>query len=253
VNKRRLIVACIFLVLFVASLFIGVDSHVTLANLLSFDKDAWNLFLLSRLPRTIVIILVATSISIAGMIMHALGRNKFISPSTAGTTDAAMLGILVGYLLMPNQSNIVKFVFAFVFAMLATLVFITVVNKIKFKNAIYVPLIGMMFGGVIGAIATLIAQRFQILQVMTSIGVGSFAHISVINAQLLILLVPALIIAIIFAQKFNIIALGVDFAKNLGVNYMLVMVVGLIVVSTVSASSFIVACGTKSYVNLLWR
>lgn len=239
-NKRRLIVACIFLVLFVASLFIGVDSRVTLANLLSFDKDAWNLFLLSRLPRTIVIILVATSISIAGMIMHALGRNKFISPSTAGTTDAAMLGILVGYLLMPNQSNIVKFVFAFVFAMLATLVFITVVNKIKFKNAIYVPLIGMMFGGVIGAIATLIAQRFQILQVMTSIGVGSFAHISVINAQLLILLVPALIIAIIFAQKFNIIALGVDFAKNLGVNYMLVMVVGLIVVSTVSASSFIV-------------
>lgn len=239
-NKRRLIVACIFLVLFVASLFIGVDSRVTLANLLSFDKDAWNLFLLSRLPRTIVIILVATSISIAGMIMHALGRNKFISPSTAGTTDAAMLGILVGYLLMPNQSNIVKFVFAFVFAMLATLVFITVVNKIKFKNAIYVPLIGMMFGGVIGAIATLIAQRFQILQVMTSIGVGSFAHISVINAQLLILLVPALIIAIIFAQKFNIIALGVDFAKNLGVNYMLVMVVGLIVVSTVSASAFIV-------------
>lgn len=239
-NKRRLIVACIFLVLFVASLFIGVDSRVTLANLLSFDKDAWNLFLLSRLPRTIVIILVATSISIVGMIMHALGRNKFISPSTAGTTDAAMLGILVGYLLMPNQSNIVKFVFAFVFAMLATLVFITVVNKIKFKNAIYVPLIGMMFGGVIGAIATLIAQRFQILQVMTSIGVGSFAHISVINAQLLILLVPALIIAIIFAQKFNIIALGVDFAKNLGVNYMLVMVVGLIVVSTVSASSFIV-------------
>lgn len=239
-NKRRLIITIIFLVLVITSLLVGVDQRVNVVNLFSFDGEAWRIFLLSRFPRTFVIILTATSISIAGMIMHALGRNKFISPSTAGTTDAAMLGILIGYLLIPNQSNLIKFVFAFAFSMVATLVFITIINRIKFKNAIYVPLIGMMFGGVIGAVATLIAQRFQILQVMTSIGVGSFAHISVINAQLLLLLIPALVIAGIFVQKFNIIALGVDFAKSLGVNYGAVMVLGLIIVAMIASSTFIV-------------
>lgn len=239
-NKRRLIITIIFLVLVITSLLVGVDQRVNVVNLFRLDGEAWRIFLLSRFPRTLVIILTATSISIAGMIMHALGRNKFISPSTAGTTDAAMLGILIGYLLIPNQSNLIKFVFAFAFSMVATLIFITIINRIKFKNAIYVPLIGMMFGGVIGAVATLIAQRFQILQVMTSIGVGSFAHISVINAQLLLLLIPALVIAGIFVQKFNIIALGVDFAKSLGVNYGAVMVLGLIIIAMIASSTFIV-------------
>ncbi len=239
-NKRRLIIACIFVSLLITSLFIGVDSRLTIVNLVRLENEAWDIFIFSRLPRTLVIILVATSISIAGMIMHALGRNKFISPSTSGTTDAAMLGIIIGYILIPSQSNIVKFIFAFSFAIIATFIFVLVINRIKFKNAIYVPLIGMMFGGVIGAIATIVAQRFQILQVMTSIGVGSFAHISVINSQLLILLIPALVLALVFVQKFNILALGVDFAKNLGLNYGVVMAVGLIIVSVVSASSFIV-------------
>ncbi len=239
-NKRRLIIALIFIILVVTSLFVGVDQRVNIGSLIRFEGEAWQLFLLSRLPRTLVIIITATSISIAGMIMHALGRNKFISPSTAGTTDAAMLGILVGYILIPTQSNIVKFVFSFVFAMLATFIFVLIINRIKFKNTVYVPLIGMMFGGVIGSIATLIAQRFQILQVMSSIGVGSFAHISVINAQLLWMLVPALIFASVFVTKFNIIALGVDFAKNLGVNYGAVLILGLIIVSVISASTFIV-------------
>ena len=114
-NKRRLIITIIFLVLVITSLLVGVDQRVNVVNLFSFDGEAWRIFLLSRFPRTLVIILTATSISIAGMIMHALGRNKFISPSTAGTTDAAMLGILIGYLLIPNKSNLIKFVFAFRF------------------------------------------------------------------------------------------------------------------------------------------
>ena len=249
-NKRRLIITIIFLVLVITSLLVGVDQRVNVVNLFRLDGEAWRIFLLSRFPRTFVIILTATSISIAGMIMHALGRNKFISPSTAGTTDAAMLGILIGYLLIPNQSNLIKFVFAFAFSMVATLIFITIINHIKFKNAIYVPLIGMMFGGVIGAVATLIAQRFQILQVMTSIGVGSFAHISVINAQLLLLLIPALVIAGIFVQKFNIIALGVDFAKSLGVNYGVVMVLGLIIVAMIASSTFIVV-GPLPFLGLI--
>ena len=239
-NKRRLIILITFVILLITSLLVGVDSRVTFINLVRLNQEAWQIFLLSRLPRTIVIILSATSISIAGMIMHALGRNKFISPSTSGTTDAAMLGILIGHLLIPNQSNIIKFIFSFVFAMIATFVFILLINRIKFKNAIYVPLIGMMFGGVIGAIATLIAQRFQALQVLTQIGIGSFAHINVINAQLLWLLVPSLIVASIYAEKFNIIAVGVDFAKNLGINYGLVLSVGLIIVSVISASTIIV-------------
>lgn len=238
--KRRIIIVFVFVILLITSLLIGVDQRVTFLNLITFDQTTWRIFLLSRLPRTIVIILCATGLSIAGMIMHALGRNKFISPSTSGATDAALLGILLYYLLIPGQSTLVKFIFSFTFAMLATVLLLVITNRVKFKSSIYIPLIGMMIASVIGAMTTLLAQRFQLLQVLNQLRVGSFAHINIINAQLLWVLVPALVMGILYAEKFNIIALGIDFSKNLGVNYKLVMMMGLLIVSTISASTYIV-------------
>lgn len=249
-NKKRIILVLLFIVLAIGSLFIGVSNQVTLKNLLTGNKEAWFIFVESRLPRTLVIILASSALSIAGLIMQSLSRNKFISPQTAGTTNAAILGVLLGYLLFGSMSIYFKFIFAFSFAMLSSLFFIFMLNKIKIQNVIYVPLIGLMFGALISAVTSFIAQRFNALQLVSSLNLGSFAHITRLNSNLLIVLIPALILAIFYATRFNVASLGEDFAKNLGVNYKKTIFIGLFVISIISASTYIVV-GPLPFLGLI--
>lgn len=248
-SHRRFLLIVIFLILVIASLSVGV-LDVSFSDLFRFDQDAWNVIWISRLPRTIAIILTASSLSIAGLIMQAISRNKFISPSTAGTTNAAILGVLIGYLIMGNQPVIVRSIFAFVFAMISTLIFMLMLKRIKFKNVIYVPLIGMMYGAMISSVATFIAHRYNALQFLNTIGIGGFSNKAVGSYELLYLVVPAMIIALIYATRFSIVGMGEDFAKNLGVSYGVVISVGLFVIALISSVTFVMV-GTLPFVGLI--
>lgn len=248
-SHRRFFLIIIFLILVIASLSVGV-LDVSLSDLIRFDQDAWNVIWISRLPRTIAIILTASSLSIAGLIMQAISRNKFISPSTAGTTNAAILGVLIGYLIMGNQPVIIRSIFAFVFAMVSTLIFMLMLKHIKFKNVIYVPLIGMMYGAMISSVATFIAHRYNALQFLNTIGIGGFSNKAVGSYELLYLVVPAMIIALLYATRFSIVGMGEDFAKNLGVSYGVVISVGLFVIALISSVTFVMV-GTLPFVGLI--
>ena len=102
--QRGLIIS-LFVIFTVASLFIGALDGVTPRALIEGDEIARLVFIHSRIPRTMAIILSAASLSVAGLIMQAISRNKFMSPSTAGTTDAAALGLLFSFifLLSPDR------------------------------------------------------------------------------------------------------------------------------------------------------
>ncbi len=102
-----------FLAFFLLSIFIGVSKEMTIKGLLTGDERAWLIFRQSRWPRTMAIVLSASALSIAGLIMQSISRNKFVSPSTSGTTDAAMLGILLSYLIIGSTSIIGRFLFSF--------------------------------------------------------------------------------------------------------------------------------------------
>lgn len=72
--------------------------------------------------------------------------------NSRGTTDAAMLGVLLAYLFMGNQSRGFQMLFAFGLALASTLLFMVILSKIKLRDGIYVPLVGMMYGAVVKAI-----------------------------------------------------------------------------------------------------
>jgi len=180
--------------------------------------------------------------------MQAISRNKFMSPTTAGTTDAAALGLLISFIFLGSQPGIVQALFSFVFALVGTLVFTMVINRLKIREVVYIPLLGMMYGGVIGAVSTAIAFRFDAMQVLTTYSLASFARLGIFT-MVYIVIVP-LIVSVIFATKFSIIGLGADFAKNLGLNYNRVVAVGLIIIALISASTF-VAVGPLPFIGLI--
>ena len=77
---------------------------------------------MSRLPRLMAIILAGAGMGIAGLIMQSLSRNKFVSPTTAGTLDAAKLGVIVSMAFFSGMSYMGQILFSFAFALIGTFI-----------------------------------------------------------------------------------------------------------------------------------
>ena len=248
VPRRRCGLFLILFILIFVSLLIGADSNTTLTALICLDKGAWHIFWASRVPRTIAILLTASSLSVSGLIMQAIGSNKFISPSTAGTTDAAMLGVLIAYLFMGNQSRGFQMLFAFILALASTLLFMAILSKIKLRDGIYVPLVGIMYGAIIKAVTNALAYQTNAVQNLNQVALGTFNRFTSFDL-LYIVLIP-LVLSVIYAASFSIAGMGEDFAKGLGLRYKRVVFLGLCIISVSSAASF-VTVGSIPFVGLI--
>ena len=159
----------------VCSLFIGV-MDADLASLMQGDPEVIRLFLISRIPRLLAILCTGIGMSTAGLIMQQLCMNKFVSPTTGATISSAQLGILLALVFLPESTLLGRAVFAFVAAILGTWIFVWFVQKIRFKDVVLVPLVGIMFGNVIGGITSFIAFQYEMNQALSTWLVGTFFH-----------------------------------------------------------------------------
>ena len=231
------------------SLFIGAID-IKPIDLLDWDSDKTQVFLISRVPRLIAIILAGAGMSIAGLIMQSLSRNKFVSPTTAGTLDAAKLGILISMLFFSNVTYIQQIIFSFAFALVGTLVFMQILDRIKFKDAIFVPLIGIMYGNILSSVTTFLGYEADLLQNISSWLMGSFTLVISGRYELLYVSIPAVILAYLYANKFTVAGMGEDFAKNLGLSYKFVLNIGLILVAII-ATTVVLTVGVIPFLGLI--
>ncbi|WP_277680284.1 ABC transporter permease [Gracilibacillus dipsosauri] len=232
--KLRYLVIVLIILSFV-SVFIGV-SNVTPLDLFSLTEEQAQILFISRIPRLISILVAGMSMSVAGLIMQQLSRNKFVSPTTAGTLDSARLGVLVSLLFFTAASPIQRIGISFLFALAGTFIFMKVLDRIKFKDAIFIPLVGLMFGNIISSMATFIAYKNDLIQNMSSWMQGDFSMIMSGNYEIIYISIPIMAIAFFYANKFTIAGMGEDFSKNLGLNYRQVVNIGLVIVALVTAS-----------------
>lgn len=246
--KIRYLLLSLFVFSFL-SVFIGV-SNVSPLDLFNLTETQKQVLLVSRIPRLISIIIAGMSMSIVGLIMQQLSRNRFVSPTTAGTLDSARLGILVSMMLFTAASPLQKMLVAFVFALLGTLLFMKILEKVKFKDAVFIPLIGLMLGNIISSISTFFAYQNDLIQNMSSWLQGDFSMIMTGNYELMFVTVPLLFIAYLYANKFTIAGMGEDFSKSLGLNYRQVVNVGLIISALVTAS-VVLAVGIIPFLGLI--
>ena len=245
-DKKYLIL--ILILLSSVSIFVGV-SNFSIIDIIQGDEKALAILIQSRIPRLIALILAAFGMTISGLIMQQLAQNKFVSPTTATTIDGAKLGILIAMLFFGGTMS-GKIIFGFGFSMLTTSLFIFFIAKIKVKNVIFVPLIGMMLGGIIDAITTLIAYQTDQIQNVNTWLQGSMTSILKGNYEMLYVIIPFLILAFVFANRFTIVGLGEDFSKNLGLNYQAILNVGLMIVSVITALVIIII-GSIPFLGLI--
>ncbi|MGE7694805.1 ABC transporter permease [Lysinibacillus sp. NPDC094177] len=246
-KKRYLLTATV--VLSIVSLFIGVVD-IKPSDLLDFESEETRLFFISRIPRLVAILLAGAGMSIAGLIMQSLSRNKFVSPTTAGTLDATKLGVLISMMFFTNVTYFQKISFAFIFALAGTLLFMQILNRIKFKDAIFIPLIGLMFGNILSSITTFFAYKADIIQNISAWLQGDFSLMMKGRYELLYISVPVLILAYIYASRFTVAGMGEDFAKNLGLSYKFVVNLGLVLVALIS-TTVVLTVGVIPFLGLI--
>ena len=247
IKKWRLtiILSVSLILLSVFSLFQGV-LEMTVTGLVSGDFEQIEILMISRLPRLLAIVCTGIGMSVAGLIMQQLCMNKFVSPTTGATISSAQLGILLALLFLPSSTLWGRAIFAFIAAVLGTWTFVWFIQKVQFKDIIMVPLVGIMFGNVIGGITSYLAYRYEMTQALSSWLVGHFSLVIRGRYELVYLVLPLVIIAFIFANHFNIVGMGKDFSKNLGVRYNLVLFMGLTIAALITAS-VVVVVGNASY------
>lgn len=247
--QLTVILAVILLVLSVWSLFIGVID-LDFTELTRGNLEQLEIFLISRLPRLLAILCTGVGMSIAGLIMQQICMNKFVSPTTGATISSAQFGILLALLFMPNSTLWGRAIFAFLAAVIGTWIFVWFIQRIQFKDVVMVPLVGIMFGNVIGGITNFLAYKYEMTQALSSWLVGHFSLVLRGRYEIVYLIVPLVILAFLFANHFNIVGMGKDFSKNLGVHYNIVLFMGLSIAAMITAS-VVVVVGAISYIGLI--
>ena len=124
-----------------------------------------------------------------------------------------------------------KMLIAFVFALVGTFLFMKILEKVKYKDVIFIPLVGLMFGNIIGSISTFYAYKYDLIQSLNTWLHGDFSMIMSGRYELIYLSIPLVILAYFYANKFTVAGMGEEFSVNLGLNYKFVVNVGLIIVA----------------------
>lgn len=238
----------------VVSLLVGVSDDVTparlLAALVGADDDAARLLLVSRLPRTVAVVLAGAGMAVAGMIMQMLVRNRFVEPTTAGTVESAMLGVLLVTLVAPGAPLMVKMLAAAAAGLAGTALFLRVLRAVPLRSVLVVPLVGLVLGGVVSAVTTFVAYRTDLLQSLNAWTTGDFSGVVRGRYELLWVAFALTVVAYLAADRFTVAGMGEAFATNLGLAYRRVLTLGLVIVSLVSAV-VVVTVGVIPFLGLV--
>ncbi len=228
-----LVVFALFtLALVVTSLFVGIYDLGA--------EDGREMFFITRLPRTLALVLAGSAMAISGVVLQQLTQNRFVSPTTAGTSEWAALGLLLAVVLVPTASLTLRMTAATLTSFVGTMVFMAILRRVQIRTTLIVPIVGIMLGAVVSAVTTLIAVSTDYLQLLGTWFMGSFTP--VVRGRYEILWLVALVCVAIFliADRLTVAGLGKDVATNVGLNYQRVILAGTAMVAVATGVTTVV-------------
>jgi iron complex transport system permease protein len=224
---RLLLGLAIVLALLAVSLFVG---QYDILN----SEDGWRMFAITRIPRTVALVLAGAAMAMSGLVMQLLTQNRFVEPSTTGTTEWAGLGLLFVMYFIPAANILERMLGAVVFSFIGTMVFFLFLRRVSLRSSLIVPIIGIMLGAVVSSVSTFFALQTDMLQSLGVWFAGSFTSVMQGQYEVLWIVLLVVIAVFFFADRLTVAGLGEEIATNVGLNYnrMVLIGTGLIAVAT---------------------
>lgn len=246
---RPPVLGVLFAVLCGVSLMVGVG-RMTWLDLAGLSEDAWLTLTASRLPRLAALVLSGAGLAVCGVVLQQIVRNRFVEPATSGGLDAAKLGILIAVSAFPGIGTAGKMLMALGVSFAASLAYVAMIRRIRFKSIVLVPVLGLMYGSVLSALAEFWAYRHQLLQSLQGWLMGDFSRIVQGNYEIIFVILPVVVLIYLFAQRFTVLGMGEGMANSLGLNYMATMTLGLLLVA-LTVSVTVITVGAIPFVGLV--
>ena len=242
---RLLLPGLVLLALFGLSLAIGAASvgsggDLSLATLLS----------VSRLPRTCAALLAGAGLALAGVVVQQAVQNRFVEPGLTGTSEAAMLGLLAITLLAPGAAVGWKMTIAAITAMAGTAGFLWLARYVPRSDPMLLPLVGLIYGGILGAALAWIAWMTDLMQYVGIWQLGEFSGVVQGRYELLWIIAGLGVVLYLLADRFTLLGLGEAQARSLGLDYRQTRALGLVIVAAITAV-VVVTVGAFPFVGLV--
>lgn len=217
-NKKLIGLALLVLILAIISILTGAYDIGS--------EGGWHMVFITRIPRTLSLMLTGAAMAMSGLVMQLITQNKFVEPTTTGTIEWAGLGLILVYILVPSPTMVQRMGGAIVFSFFGTMIFFFFLRRVKLRSSLIVPIIGMMLGAVISAISTFVGLVFNMTQPLEVWFAGSFAQVQAGRYEFLWLIILISLAIYLYADRLTLAGLGEDVAKNLGLNYNRIVLLG---------------------------
>jgi iron complex transport system permease protein len=242
-DPKLLIGVAVVAALLVLSLFTGVYDVVG-------ATDGAEMFAITRIPRTAALVLAGAAMAMCGLVMQLLTQNRFVEPTTTGTTEWAGLGLLTVMIVAPNAGIVPRMTGAIVAAFIGTMVFFLFLRRVSLRSSLIVPIVGIMLGAVVGSVTTFIALQTDTLQNLGVWFAGSFT--SVLRGQYEPLWIVLVVVVAVFitADRFTVAGLGEEISTNVGLNYNRIVLIGTALIA-IATGVVTVVVGSLPFLGLI--
>lgn len=230
-SKSNTILKKDFIIASLIVLGLAIVSIMTGAYSIMSQEDGLDMVFITRIPRTLALMLTGLALSTSGLVMQLISQNRMVEPTTTGTIEWASLGLILVYILIPSPTMVQRMLGAVIFSFIGSMIFFLILRKIKLKSSLYVPILGIMMAGVVSALTTFISIEFDMMQALEIWFQGSFAGVQRGRYEFLFVIIAISISIYFYADRLTMAGLGEDFSTNIGLNYRRIILLANFLVS----------------------
>lgn len=216
----------------------------------SLSEDGGWLLMVSRLPRTAAALLAGAGLALAGVVVQQAVQNRLVEPSLTGTPEAAMLGLLVVTLVMPGLAVAGKMLVAAASGLVGMAGFLLLADRVPRQDPMLLPIVGLIYGGIIGAAATWFAWSADLMQYLSIWMLGEFSGVMMGRYEWLWAVAALAALLYASADRITLLGLGERQARSLGLDYASTRALGLTIVAALTAL-VLVTVGAFPFVGLV--
>lgn len=206
-----------------------------------------------RLPRIIVGLAVGAGLAVSGAVFQGLFRNPVVSPNILGATSGASFGAAAAILMGASAVGIQSMAFGVGLAAVGLVALMHRIVGRGLNSTVTLILCGMLVSSLFSALTSLtqfLADTETQLPAITFWLMGSLASIRMSDASVLWVFVPVIVALLIFRWKLNVLAMGEDEARMMGVHTTIYRW-GFVAGATLLASQAVSVAGNIGWVGLV--
>lgn len=253
--KKHLLSFILFVAITVVTIGFPHGDDAWFSFLSSSDNQAWQLFVIYRIPEVFIAIIAGFALSIAGLLLQTTLNNPLAGPSILGLTAGSHLMValtimgssILGLEILDLGITISATIGALIFGLLILVV------AARIRSMVSLLLVGMMLGTFVSAITNIILMKADAnsVKAFSIWGMGSLQQVSIDQIPLIsVLFLTGICLAFLLTKPLNALILGEKPAAILGVKvqqtrWKIIFVVSLL------AGLVTAFCGPIGFVGLI--